>query len=92
MIKKLIGILVAVAVIAVIVIVFLRRDKFESMIRRDELPGGVRSGRARSRTAGRSRCGFADPRGCGFDLTVPYRRKRRPFCGASVFHAAEVSP
>ncbi len=38
MIKKLIGILVAVAVIAVIVIVFLRRDKFESMIRRDELP------------------------------------------------------
>ena len=38
MMKKLIGILVAVAVIAVIVIVFLRRDKFESMIRRDELP------------------------------------------------------
>lgn len=38
MIKKLIGILVAVVVIAVIVIVFLRRDKFESMIRRDELP------------------------------------------------------
>ncbi|WP_064974889.1 hypothetical protein [Alistipes provencensis] len=38
MIKRLIGILVAVAVIAVIVIVFLRRDKFESMIRRDELP------------------------------------------------------
>ena len=35
MIKKLIGILVAMAVI---VIVFLRRDKFESMIRRDELP------------------------------------------------------
>ncbi len=38
MIKKLIGILVAAAVIAVIVIVSLRRDKFESMIRRDELP------------------------------------------------------
>lgn len=38
MIKRLIGILVAVAVIAVIVIASLRRDKFESMIRRDELP------------------------------------------------------
>ncbi len=38
MIKRLIGILVAVAVIAVIVIASIRRDKFESMIRRDELP------------------------------------------------------
>lgn len=38
MIKRLIGILVAVAVIAVIVIASIRRDRFESMIRRDELP------------------------------------------------------
>lgn len=38
MIKRLIGIIVAAAVIAVVVIASLRRDKFESMIRRDELP------------------------------------------------------
>ena len=38
MIKRLIGILVAVAVIAFIFIASLRRDKFASMSRRDELP------------------------------------------------------
>lgn len=38
MIKKLVGIIVAVAVIAVIVIVVLRRDNFRSMVLRGEQP------------------------------------------------------
>ena len=38
MIKRLIGILVAVAVIGIVVVVVLRRDNFRSMIRRGELP------------------------------------------------------
>lgn len=38
MIKKLIGIIVAVAVIAIIVIVVLRRDNFRSMVLRGEQP------------------------------------------------------
>lgn len=38
MIKKLIGIIVAVAVIAVIVVVVLRRDNFRSMVLRGEQP------------------------------------------------------
>ncbi len=70
MIKRLIGILVAVAVIAVIVIASIRRDKFESMIRRDETPGGARSGGADSRAAGHPRCGFADRRSHGLDLML----------------------
>lgn len=38
MIKKLIGIIVALAVIAIIVIVVLRRDNFQSMVQRSEQP------------------------------------------------------
>ena len=38
MIKKLIGIIVAVAVIAIIVVVVLRRDNFRSMVLRGEQP------------------------------------------------------
>lgn len=38
MIKKLIGIIVAVVVIAVIVVVVLRRDNFRSMVLRGEQP------------------------------------------------------
>lgn len=38
MIKKLVGIIVAVAVIAVIVVVVLRRDNFRSMVLRGEQP------------------------------------------------------
>lgn len=38
MIKKLIGIIVALAVIAIIVIVVLRRDNFQSMVQRGEQP------------------------------------------------------
>lgn len=38
MIKRLIGILVAVAVVGIVVVVVLRRDNFRSMIRHGELP------------------------------------------------------
>ena len=41
MIKKLIGIIVAVAVIVIVVIAAIRRDNFQSMVRRDELLNGV---------------------------------------------------
>lgn len=37
MIKKLIGIIVAVAVIVIIVIAAIRRDNFQSMVLRDEI-------------------------------------------------------
>ena len=37
MIKKLIGIIVATAVIAIIVIAAIRRDNFQSMVLRDEI-------------------------------------------------------
>ena len=37
MIKKLIGIIVAVAVVVIIVVAAIRRDNFQSMVRRDEL-------------------------------------------------------
>ena len=37
MIKKLIGIIVAVAVIVIIVIAAIRRDNFRSMVLRDEI-------------------------------------------------------
>ena len=39
MIKKLIGIIVAVAVVVIIVVAAIRRDNFQSMVRRDELYG-----------------------------------------------------
>ena len=35
MIKKLIGIIVAVAVVVIIVVAAIRRDNFQSMVRRD---------------------------------------------------------
>ena len=41
MIKKLIGIIVAVAVVVIIVVAAIRRDNFQSMVRRDELLNGV---------------------------------------------------
>ena len=41
MIKKLIGIIVAVAVFVIIVVAAIRRDNFQSMVRRDELLNGV---------------------------------------------------
>ena len=41
MIKKLIGIIVAVAVVVIIVVAAIRRDNFQSMVRRDELLKGV---------------------------------------------------
>ena len=41
MIKKLIGIIVAVAVIVIVVIAAIRRDNFQSMVRRDEFLNGV---------------------------------------------------
>ena len=37
MIKKLIGIIVAVAVIVIVVIAAIRRDNFQSMLMRDEI-------------------------------------------------------
>ena len=37
MIKKLIGIIVAVAVIVIVVIAAIRRDNFQSMLLRDEI-------------------------------------------------------
>ena len=37
MIKKLIGIIVAVAVIVIVVIAAIRRDNFQSMVLRDEI-------------------------------------------------------
>ena len=40
MIKKLIGIIVAVAVVVIIVVAAIRRDNFQSMVRRDELLNG----------------------------------------------------
>ena len=43
MIKKLIGIIVAVAVVVIIVVAAIRRDNFQSMVRRDELLNGVES-------------------------------------------------
>ena len=42
MIKKLIGIIVAVAVIVIIVVAAVRRDNFRSMVLRDEMLNGVR--------------------------------------------------
>ena len=41
MIKKLIGIVVAVAVVVIIVVAAIRRDNFQSMVQRDELLNGV---------------------------------------------------
>lgn len=41
MIKKLIGIIVAVAVVVIIVVAAIRRDNFQSMVRRDDLLNGV---------------------------------------------------
>ena len=55
MIKKLIGIIVAVAVIVIVVIAAIRRDNFQSMLLRDEianLPGA-----SRHRPAGGTRSG-----------------------------------
>ena len=37
MIKKLIGIIVAVAVVVIIVVAAIRRDNFQSKVRRDQL-------------------------------------------------------
>ena len=42
MIKKLIGIIVAVAVIVVVVVAAVRRNNFRSMVLRDEMLNGVR--------------------------------------------------
>ena len=42
MIKKLIGIIVAVAVVVIIVVAAIRRDNFQSMVRRDELLNGMK--------------------------------------------------
>ena len=41
MIKKLIGIVVAVAVVVIIVVAAIRRGNFQSMVPRDELLNGV---------------------------------------------------
>ena len=41
MIKKLIGIIVAVAVVVIIVVAAIRRDNFQSMVRRAALLNGV---------------------------------------------------
>lgn len=41
MIKKLIGIIVAVAVVVIIVVAALHRDNFQSMVQRDEMLNGV---------------------------------------------------
>lgn len=41
MIKKLIGIIVAVAVVVIVVVAAVRRDNFRSMVERDERLNGV---------------------------------------------------
>ena len=41
MIKKLIGIIVAVAVIVIVVVAAVRRNNFQSMVLRDEMLDGV---------------------------------------------------
>lgn len=41
MIKKLIGIIVAVAVVVIIVVAAVKRNNFKSMVERDELLNGV---------------------------------------------------
>lgn len=51
MIKKLIGIIVAVAVIVIIVVAAVRRDNFRSMVLRDEMLNGVRPTEEPSRFA-----------------------------------------
>ena len=52
MIKKLIGIIVAVAVVVIIVVAAIRRDNFQSMVRRDELLNGVEPAAERVPAAG----------------------------------------
>lgn len=42
MVKKLIGIIVFVAVVVIIVVAAIRRDNFKSMVLRDEMLNGVR--------------------------------------------------
>lgn len=51
MIKKLIGIIVATAVIVIIVIAAIRRDNFQSMVLRDEIEDQDLSGTGRVTTA-----------------------------------------
>ena len=59
MIKKLIGIIVAVAVIVIVVIAAIRRDNFQSMLLRDEIetqtfPEPVVTGQPAAPVAGQS--------------------------------------
>ena len=49
MIKKLIGIIVATAVIVIIVIAAIRRDNFQSMVLRDEIEDQKKELRAMKR-------------------------------------------
>ena len=57
MIKKLIGIIVAVAVIVIVVIAAIRRDNFQSMLLRDEIENQTFPGASRHRPAGGTRSG-----------------------------------
>lgn len=57
MIKKLIGIIVAVAVIVIVVIAAIRRDNFQSMLLRDEIENQTFPETCRYRPVGCARSG-----------------------------------
>ena len=65
MIKKLIGIIVAVAVVVIIVVAAIRRDNFQSMVRRDELLNGVEPAAEPPHLARRTRRSGRRRSGCG---------------------------